>query len=376
MKIQSGYLTKKAGSWLGHYSKWVLDARTGERTRQQRAFKIGPVATTTRTKAKEKLREVIVEEVGLTADSRMTLKAFTEQRWKPLREGTWRDSTKQTNGELLDVIFDRFGTVAVEDMDLVHMQQWLNTLAKDRSGSVVKHCRIFLKSICAEAVGQGYIRLDPARNLRVPIVRAIERSYLTEAEIKALLKATWTAGKHQPREKALLHLVLMTAMRPSELFALRWRCLSADYQTATLTETVYRGVLRPFTKTTEEGATQFVTVFIPATVAQSLEVWRTKAKHKGDDDFVFANSQGGFITKENYQRRVLDPLADHAKVKRFNYQMLRRSVATHLQGLGSPKDTATIMRHRKPETAQEHYVQAVDKTVREAQDKLAKALLK
>ncbi|MFL6307503.1 MAG: tyrosine-type recombinase/integrase [Candidatus Sulfotelmatobacter sp.] len=328
------------------------------------------------TKAREALRERIVEELGLTADSRVTLAGFIEQRWKPLREGTWRDSTKQTNTELLKVITDRFGTVAVEDMDGVHMQQWLNTLAKDRSGSVVKHCRIFLKSICAEAMAQGYIRRDPARQLRVPIVRQIERHYLTEAEIKDLLKATWTAGKHQPREKALLHLMLMTAMRPSELFALRWRCLSTDYQTATLTETVYRGVLRPFTKTTEEGATQFVTVFIPATVAQSLEVWRTKAKYNGPDDFVFANSEGGWITKENYQRRVLNPLADHAQVKRFNYQMLRRSVATHLQHLGSPKDTATIMRHRKPETAQEHYVQTVDATVRAAQDKLAKALLR
>jgi len=55
--------------------------------------------------------------------------------------------------------------------------------------------------------------------------------------------------------------------------------------------------------------------------------------------------------------------------------MLRRSVATHLQGLGSPKDTATIMRHRKPETAQEHYVQTVDASVRGALDKLGKALL-
>lgn len=376
MKIQDGYLTEKSGAWIGHYSKWVLDARTGERTRQQKAFRIGAVASTTKTKAREALRERIVEELGLTGDSRVTFKSFTEQRWKPLREGTWRESTKQTNTELLKVITDRFGTVAVEDMDGVHMQQWLNALAKDRSGSVVKHCRIFLKSICAEAVAQGYARRDPARGLRVPIVRQIERPYLSETEIKALLKSTWTAGKHQPREKALLHVMLMTAMRPSELFALRWRCLSADYKTATLTETVYRGVLRRFTKTTEEGATQFVTVYIPATVAHSLQTWRTKAKHKGDDDFVFANDSGGFWWKENYLRRVLYPLAEHAKVKRFNYQMIRRSVATHLQHLGSPKDTATIMRHRKPETAQENYVQAVDASVREAQDKLAKALLR
>ena len=300
MKIQDGYLTEKSGAWIGHYSKWVINARTGERTRQQKAFRIGPVTSTTKTKAREALRERIVEELGLTGDSRVTFKAFTEQRWKVLREGTWRESTKQTNEELLDVIFDRFGTVAVEDMDGVQMQSWLNALAKDRSGSVVKHCRIFLKSICAEAVAQGYSRRDPARNLRVPIVKAIERPYLTEEEIKALLKAT----KWQPRDRALLHLILMTALRPSELFALRWSCLSADFQTATLKETVYRGKLRDFTKTTQPGATQYVTVFIPAAVAQTLLEWHAKAEYRGTNDFVFANSEGGFITKENYQRRV------------------------------------------------------------------------
>jgi hypothetical protein len=97
MKMQDGYLTKKSGAWIGHYSKWVTDFSTGQRTRQQRAFKIGPL-TTTKTKAREILRERMVKELGITADSRATVSYFIEHRWKPQREGTWRESTKQTNG--------------------------------------------------------------------------------------------------------------------------------------------------------------------------------------------------------------------------------------------------------------------------------------
>jgi integrase len=372
MKIQEGYLTEKSGAWIGHFSRWVLDSRTGQKKRQQRAFRIGPVSTLTKTKANSKLRERMVEELGLTADSRTTLAGFIESRWKPLREGTWRDSTKATNEELLKVLTDRFGTTALEDIDGVHMQAWLNDLAKLKSGSVVRHCRIFLKSIMAEAVEQGYIRKDTARLLRVPRLRPVLRAYLTEAEIKSILKHT----KFFPRDCALLKLILVTAMRPSELFALRWKSLSADFSTATLTETVYRGVLRPFTKTTEEGDTQFVTLFIPKAVADSLAEWHSNAARKGADDFIFGTESGGYWWKENYQRRVLNPLADRAKVQRFNFQMLRRSVATHAQGLGSPKDLASIMRHRKPETAQINYVQMIDASVREATEKLAKALLK
>src|SRR5450759_4324518 len=73
MKRQDGYLPKESGAWLGHYSRWITDYSTGQRKRQQRAFKIGPVSTLTKTRARDKLRERIVSELGITADSRVTL---------------------------------------------------------------------------------------------------------------------------------------------------------------------------------------------------------------------------------------------------------------------------------------------------------------
>jgi hypothetical protein len=47
MKIQPGYLTEESGAWIGHYSKWVLDPRTGEKKRRQLAFKIGALSALT-----------------------------------------------------------------------------------------------------------------------------------------------------------------------------------------------------------------------------------------------------------------------------------------------------------------------------------------
>lgn len=72
IKLQEGYLTKKSGAWIGHYSKCVLDAKTGAKRRQQKAFRIGATSMTL-SKAKLALRERIVEETGLTADNRTTL---------------------------------------------------------------------------------------------------------------------------------------------------------------------------------------------------------------------------------------------------------------------------------------------------------------
>lgn len=372
MKIQEGYLTVESGAWLGHFSRWTVNANTGQKTRRQIAFKIGP-ASMTKTAAREKLRERIVFETGLTADNRVTLAWFIEYRWKPTRESTWRDSTKQTNEELLKIITGRFGATALEDMDAVEMQQWLAALAKDRSGSAVKHLRIFLMSIMREAVDQHYLHSNPARLLRVPKLKAVIRPWLTIPEIKALMKATvpW-----QPMENALLSLIFTTAMRPSELLALRWHCLDFKRARLTIEETVYRGKLRGYTKTSEEGDTEGRTLHVPDSALVALAKWQELSNHCNDDDFIFCTESGTYWWKENYQRRVLTPLAKAAGIsKTVNFQCLRRTVATHAQGMGSPKDIQTIMRHKKAETAQQHYIQVIDESVKATTEKLASKLL-
>ena len=371
MKRQDGYLTKKSGAWIGHYSRWITDHGTGARKRQQRAFKLGPVAVMKKTQARDKLRERIVSEMGVTADSRLTVAGFIENRWKPLREGSWRDSTKAVNRELLKYIVDRFGKTPIEEMDNVVMQSWLTDLAKTKSGSLVRHCFIFLRSIMSEATEQEYCRKNPARLLRVPKVKAVKKDYLSLEQIKALLKA----AKWQPRDKTLLVVIFTTALRPSELLALKWKCVDFKTGTMTLYETVYRGVLRPYTKTTEEGETP--RLVIPEQAVIALAEWYQQTKRTGDEDFIFPNAHGGFLLKENYSKRVLNELAERAepKIPRLNFQILRRTVATHAQHLGSLKDVQTIMRHKQAQTTANIYIQTIDKTVRATGELLAAKML-
>jgi integrase len=369
VKRQDGYLTEKSGAWLGHYSRWITDYSTGQRKRQQRSFKIGPVSTTTKTQARNKLRERIVSDLGITSDSRVTLAWFLEHRWIPLREGTWRDSTKAVNKELLKVVIDRFGSTPIEDMDGVLMQRWLSDLARRKSGSLVRHSYIFLRSILSEATEQDYIRKNPARLLRVPRLKPVKKIYLSLPQIKALLEA----AMYQPRDRALLRLILVTALRPSELFALKWKCLDMVNSTLTLTETVYRGKIRPYTKTTEEG--DVPRLVVPEAAVNALAEWHSQTDCKQDEDYIFPNADGGFLLKENYAKRVLADLGKRAKIGRLNFQILRRTVATHAQHLGSLKDVQTILRHKKAETTSQHYIQAIDETVRSTGELLAAKML-
>jgi hypothetical protein len=43
--------------------------------------------------------------------------------------------------------------------------------------------------------------------------------------------------------------------------------------------------------------------------------------------------------------------------------------------LGSPKDIATLMRHRQVEVAQQHYIQAIEQSVKRTGERLAGKLL-
>ena len=82
------------------------------------------------------------------------------------------------------------------------------------------------------------------------------RPYLSMEEIAALKAASPFGIITQ--EFALLRLLLVTGMRPSEVLALRWRHidLTPENSTITLDSSVYHGKLRNYTKATREGEIQ------------------------------------------------------------------------------------------------------------------------
>jgi integrase len=395
VKTQNGTLTKRSGKWLGHYSRWLVDSTTGEKKRQQKSYVVGAVEGMTKAEARRALRTKIEQELGLRSDSRVNLKWFIEKRWQPLRESTWRESTKDTNVWVLSHIVKRFGTVPLEDADPVALQLWLNQLAKTYSGSLVRHVRIFLKSIFAEAVEQDYMLKNPARLLRIPTLKAVNRPFLTQKQVKTLL------GAAKGMDKIILRLLVATGLRPSELFALEWKHFDAKHKLLRIEQSVYRGKVRDFTKTTDQDSGQTLTqVFLPAEIVTDLSAWRVFQSKGIKDvdkshigyDYIFCNDVNyDTIWKENWQQRNLNKIVCRAfhdgkcaeddgpckgeGVPKVNFQVLRRTVATHVQGMGSAKDTQTMLRHTKPDTAQINYVQSVEDSVRSAVDKLAATLL-
>ena len=68
---------------------------------------------------------------------------------------------------------------------------------------------------------------------------------------KAAVERVVRDGKVASSQSCLRWLARANALRPSELFALRWRCFDPKHSTLTLGETVYKGNIRNWGKTSK-----------------------------------------------------------------------------------------------------------------------------
>ena len=304
VKHGCGYVTlTKANIWQAHWFPYVTDTTkaAGER-RQHRTQLLKHKSEMRKFEAEEALRLLQRPSLAPTRDKEHpTVENFIQYRWLPLREGRWRTSTARSSKELIKTINEKFGSLRLAELSKVDLQVWINELAKTKSKSVVLHIRTFLKSICAEAVEQDYLTKNPARLLMTPLnLRQPDDTVLGWAEYQAVLLDLG------PRDRLIVKVAGACAVRPSELFAFKWRCLQQmpnGRYGLFIQQTVYRGELRDYGKT--QGSMNVVA--IPTLLAEELVAMRQEAKYNADDDFIFADSRGGTIWKENFLKRVIYP---------------------------------------------------------------------
>ena len=94
---------------------------------------------------------------------------------------------------------------------------------------------------------------------------------------------------------------MTNALRPSELFALKWKCFDVEASTMSVTETVYKGNIRPWGKTKKSLSV----IHIPQTLAVDLDAWKSECPDSSPEAFIFANQAGNFMDTDNYRKRVL-----------------------------------------------------------------------
>ena len=360
---QSGWVEEtRAHSWKAHWYEYVRDPQTGEERRRHRSRIVGQKSHMRKFEAEAALVK-IVSPLNATQssrrDDRVSLRWFVEHRWLPTVEGGWSATTHRTNTHLVRLVLSQFGNKPLRDLDRVELQDWLNQLAHEYSRSLVFHCHTFLKSMCSEAIEQDFLAKDPTRKLKRPKTRKPDETVLEWPQYQAVIAAAQTL-----RNKLAIKVGSGTAVRPGELFGFRWKSLEQlpnGRHALRVTETIYKCKLRPWAKTEDSEAY----VPLPQRLAAELLEWRNITSSPGDRDFIFPNSQGGFMDYENFEARVLDPIRVKLGLPKLNFQILRRTFATLAVGerKGTLKDVQKQLRHARPDTTLENYVKEIPDSV-------------
>jgi len=218
----------------------------------------------------------------------------------------------------------------------------------------VLRIRAYLRDLFDEAVDQNFPEKDPARKLTVPSqLRESDKTTLTWPQLRKALSSLPLS------DRVLLELDMTDALRPGELFALRWKGFNYRERTMQVTETVYKGKIRPWGKTPMSlGA-----VHIPKQLADDLRRWQQHCPDPSPEAFIFPNKRGGFMDADNYRKRVLHQLAEQLGIPRLTFQVIRRSIATLAQRKGTVKDVQGVLRHSRTPTTTDVYMQVMPQGV-------------
>jgi integrase len=339
-----------------------------------------------KSQAREKLESEIAKlgKQPLNGDKSMvngavTFGWFVLHRYLPLKEADWRDETAKVKKHLIQAdLVDEFGDVRLENFDKFTLQTHLNKLAKTRSRDRVLQIRAYIKAIFAEAVDQDFLPKDPARTLKTPAnLRETDKTVLSWEQLAAAL------ARLGLRDRILLKLDMTNALRPSELFAFRWKCHRVEAVSLTIVETIYKGKIRSYGKT--KGS--LTEVPIAKDLSDDLVAWREvsqeqydkkKKKHgpppSDEEAFLFPNRDGSFMDPSNYRKRVLHKLATELGLPKLTFQVIRRTIATLAQKKGTVKDVQGIMRHSRVATTTDVYMQEMPEGVRATVDSIHREL--
>ena len=364
---QAGWVSLRGKRWFGYFRQTVLDPETNEERVKKICVKLALKSKMTKGEARDALRIEVTKQTGqnlggrVLKDSSTTFGWFVRNRYFPLREGDWRPETAKVKKiQIEQDLLAKFEEYPLDSIDRFMLQTHLNNLAERMSQDRVKQARSYLKSIFGEIVDQDFLVKDPTRKLKTPRnLRPKDKQVLTWEQLWLALERTTR------RDRLLLMLDMTEALRPSELFALRWRSFD-DVDTLSITETVYRGKIRPFGKT--DGS--LTDIHLPPGLAEELRLWKQETSQASPngvvspDAFIFPNSRRGFMDTGNYRNRVLNPLAERLELPKLNFQILRRTMATQAQSMGSVKDIQAHLRHAKADTTANEYMQVLPESVK------------
>lgn len=255
-------------------------------------------------------------------------------------------------------IKEMIGDVKLTQLDPASCDQFKNKLLAAFSRPYAKKILTSFKGILSESRTQGWLRSDPAENVRIVLSQRKQpahEQWLTLKDVARLLK-TADEKAQDPNKKlrrswqryrAFVYISVFSGMRPGEVLGLPWR--NVCFQTGTIKvdqDLDEDGTIgRPKTKNS------YRTIQMGDDVMDLLKAWK-KVCPDSELDLVFPNWQGNPESLQNVYRRgwyTLQKeagLVDDAGKPQYPLKQLRHVRASlEIDKNANPKEIKMVMGH-------------------------------
>ena len=346
--------------WPGIYRrgpKWVYDYTDAQGKRRRGTADSREAASTHKAAEEERARRGLTSDAG--AHGRLTVAAYALELYgadldrakdaKPLsgryagRRGAVRDSTRADyRRDVERYLLPELGRKRIAQVSPADLARLVAGLAaRDdehyRADQTIRRIYAPIAAMFAQAVEEGVIAHNPARDVRLPSGRDRLRRFdededdedprvgraraLTREQLGDFLGAVDAAWC------PFFELLAVSGLRISEAIALQWRHVALDATSphVKVRQRIVRGKLGP--PKSRHGRRD---VPIPRWLVRELRERRASSESAGDPDPVFPSTTGTPLIPGNVFRRTLKPAASAAGVPWIGFHSFRHTCASML----------------------------------------------
>lgn len=275
-----------------------------------------------------------------------------------------------------DYLIERFGDVIAEDIKPLDIQRWLKSLneVNGLAWTTVSKIRGMMLRIYKIGIVHERVAKNPVEHVETRSKSNYRAIIITPAQTLAILKSLTS-----PLHFALVLTCAATALRASEILALRWSDVLWIEGRIRISKRWAKGK-------DGETKTEASDGYVPLhpVLAGHLRAWHQQTPHAKPTDFVFPSLMLNGrkpLYASSFVADYLRPAAKSAGVqiedgKRFGLHNLRHSLSNWLVNKAKvePKTVQGILRHSKVQTTLDLYTQEDSDETRAAQGEFLTAV--
>ncbi len=266
-------------------------------------------------------------------------------------------------GYLRGWIIPRWGSYTLMRIRAGEIELWLRSLPLARSSCA--KIRNVMSVLFNHGLRHELLDRNPVQWVRQSAKRKKIPAVLEIEEVQSLLKAL------DIRERTMVLLDVVTGLRASELFGLKWTDIDFVRNEIRVTRSIVLQVVGPC----KTEASQKPVPLDPL-LAKTLRTWRTHTEYTAASDWVFASpfskGQKPYWYQSLMRNRIREVARRAGITKKVGWHTFRHTCATLLRACGADiKVAQELLRHASCRVTLDTYTQAVTEHKRAAQSRVA-----